>query len=142
MLVLDDFAVVAEVTGDDRHVGLRVERVQGRDGAGQTGGGVDLGQNALVARRRSGNRRLEKAAGREDVRVGDLRDEHHGLPRVNTKTPCSASRLASEPRGSSENGRPWRSSVTLFSMRMPISLHSTTKSLIVQRWIFGDSYHW
>ena len=42
----------------------------------------------------------------EDVEVGNLGDQHHAAPWVSTKTPCSARRLASAPRGSSAKGRP------------------------------------
>src|SRR5436853_7029105 len=78
------------------------------------------------------------------MRVGQLRDDHLALAPLevpdSTKTPCSASRLARPPRGSSAKGLPCRSRVTLRSMVVPIASHSATKSRIVHRWILGVSY--
>src|SRR5215472_2197419 len=77
---------------------------------------------------------------RQPEREPTARHRHHSLWRFSMKRPCSASRLARLPRGSREKGRPARSSVTLFSMAMPSSPVSITKSRTVHRWMFGVSY--
>jgi len=54
--------------------------------------------------------------------------------RRNRKSPCSASRLASAPRGvSGDTACRRRQAATLRSMTIPISSHNATKSRMVQR---------
>ena len=137
MVVFRRLPPVDEIAGDHDDVGPRVEPVHRRHGARQKRRGVDPAVEQRARRdgyadRRAGRRSWAISIGRSAIGRPRLPRQHeHAL--LGQQIGEAAARIERE-------GRPCRSSVTLRSMRAPISSHSSTKSRIVQRWMFGVSY--
>src|SRR5437763_16788705 len=60
--------------------------------------------------------------------------------RLSKKTACSPSRFQNHQGALNRSARPHASSATAFSILAPTTPHSSRKSLMVQKWILGESH--
>ena len=76
MLVFVGFAVIDQIAGHDSDVRCRYEFIYGRHGPREIWPGIEFPRHPFGAGRHPLNRPAEQLAGRDDVRIGKLGDNH------------------------------------------------------------------
>ena len=77
MLVFGGRALLDKIAGDNGHIGSRRQCVELNDRARQAGSGVDAAPIGSNAWRGGLLRRVEQLPRRQDMRIGNLGDDHH-----------------------------------------------------------------
>ena len=85
MLVFGGRAVINEIAGDDGHIGSRRQSIELDDRARQAGRGVDAAPIGSGAGRGGLLWRVEQLPRCQDMRIGNLGDEHDETFPVKTK---------------------------------------------------------